>query len=191
MLDASIIAYDIAIAFIIGIVSSISSVLLLYKLKPNLQISSKIARQIGSDGVPFYAIKVINHGKCAVKNVHADLEYLIPRNVPNGVVYETIGIELRKQVNYIKGKGKHNGNFYIFNTKEDLNATWFDPNNMQVIIRVYCEHTIFSTGKMFTYTYKHKASDIVLGTYEYGNTLSIIPDTNIGYAKIDKDTKSE
>lgn len=70
-------------------------------MKPKVEISPIIAKQTDTKGNYFYGIKVINKGRCAIKNIDVTWEVLIPKSVPGGVRYEFIPIELRKVVKYI------------------------------------------------------------------------------------------
>lgn len=170
--------HDIVTSFffslVTGIVASIFSTIFIYMMKPRVEISPIIAKQTDTKGNYFYGIKVINKGRCAIKNIDVTWEILIPKSVPGGVRYEFIPIELRKVVKYIDGKNRKNRNMYIYNTKENVEEMWTDTINWQISFRMYCEHAIFSTGKQFVKIYYHKPTDIVEGVFKAGNSLEIV-----------------
>lgn len=170
--------HDIAISFIFslatGIVASIFSTIFLYMMKPRVEISSIIAKQTDTKGNHFYGIKVINKGRCAIKNIDVTWEILIPKRVSGEIRYEFIPIELRKVAKYIDGKNRKNRNTYIYNTKENVEEMWADPTNWQILFKMYCEHAIFSTGRQFEKIYYYKPTDIVEGVFRAGNSLDIV-----------------
>ncbi len=63
-------------------------------MKPRVKISPIIAKQTDTKGNYFYGIKVINKGRCAIKNIDVTWEILIPKSVPGGVRYEFIPIDI-------------------------------------------------------------------------------------------------
>lgn len=156
-----------------GIIASLSSVLLLHSIKPRIEISSKIAKQKDSRGKTYFGVKVVNKSKSAIKNINVSWEILIPQNVPGGVRYETITLKLRKERTYIEGK-RENKNVYIFNTEDNIQNLWSDSRHMYVLFRIYCEHAVFSTGKLFKQKYMFKKNDIIDGTFEAGDSMKII-----------------
>jgi len=90
------------VSVISGIFTSFSFYSFLRLLKPNIKISPKIARD-RKEGI--VKIKVINLAKRDALDIRAELVLLVPKNVPNGIIYVRKPIELKK--NYLMNLSKY------------------------------------------------------------------------------------
>lgn len=130
----------LAINIMINLVAAALFLVMLSKLKPNLEVSKVIADRGQNNGVARFAIKVINKGRRNAINVRAELSLVRVRIVPNGSVSNTRRIPLKKDSVFILqkyDKSDQEAHYaFRFTTDEDyrfimarrFNAILYDKN---------------------------------------------------------------
>lgn len=168
------------IALVTGFVTSVFSSLFLYlmmwSLKPDVEISPKIAHYTlhGQDRFHF---KVINKTWFnRVINVKCELLLLQDVNVDGGTNVAIITIPLvTDQTWYIKRRCLSEKGSYaaIFSTTENLDERWSNPNTQRLQFQLICKHALSGFSKVFAFTYYRKQACIVNGAFAFGDTFRI------------------
>src|SRR4051794_37454068 len=100
---------DTVLSIVLGIISSLASsmlyLLVIFKVRPNLNISSKIAHVINSRGEGYYSVKVINRSRFEATNLKIEFEVLTPIPIPGepgGYIVDSNPLGLKyKEVMYL------------------------------------------------------------------------------------------
>jgi hypothetical protein len=173
---------DVFGSIVIGIVSSIiSSLIWLYffsMLRPKIEISAKIAKDINSaDGKPVYIFKVINRSRRSIMNVRARLSLLKPFIVPEGQVNLATQIPLKTDdvfsLKHFDSADKNADYAFRFVTHEDLDSIWSNDEAQFIILRIYAMDSLSGLGKLFERKYMLRRDSIRKGTFVAGNSFEI------------------
>jgi hypothetical protein len=170
----------------IGALSSlIASIVWLFafsRIRPNIQISDKIAKTVDRNNETVYKIKVINRGKRPIMNVQAKFALAkfalaTPRIVPNGFVIRIINIELQTHELFALAKfdkGDEEAEYaYRFLTYENLDEAWIDDKLSYLVFRIYATDSLSGLGKLFERKLRLKRSSIIEGDFEVGDSFEI------------------
>ena len=165
------------IAIFVGIFSSlIASVffyLLLYRTRPKIEISDKIAKTPSGKS---YVIKVINKSKRDAIDIKAELLLMKSVNVSNGIIWRRKKIPLNREYLFVLNKFSNNDqetNYaFRFTTNEDIEKLWNDENQY-LFFQVYAKDELSGFGKVFSKKYYRKNSAIKKGRFKLGDTFEI------------------
>jgi len=160
------------ISVISGVFASFSFYVFLRVLKPNIKISPKIARD-KKEGI--IKIKVVNLAKRDALDIRAELVLLVPKNVPNGIIYVRKPIELKK--NYLINLSKYskqdkNANYaFRFRANDSFIDDW-NYNGQYLIFKLIAKDEVSGFSKVFIKEYFSKG-DIIDGDFEMGVSMEI------------------
>ena len=163
-----------------GILSSLGAsavfVYLMYRQRPELQLSTKIAKTtIGGNTV--YAFKVINAGKRDAISVIAELFLIQPHVVEGGIGYNIMEIDLVRNKLFhmrpLKKVGDKFGAVFEFITTEDLESEWDGFKNSYILFRVTAQDSISQFTHVFTSEFKTSENTIVCGRFGKGANMEI------------------
>ena len=157
-------------------VASIVWFVLFSRLKPEIEISPKIARCIDSKDNVKYKIKIINKTKYDV-NIEAKLYVVRTENGIDGEICIRKRISLIVDKLFLLRKFKKNDEkdryAFRFILKKDINKVWVDDTNQRLRFCIYAKHSLSGFGKSFVQEYRKKDLDIKDGDYVIGNTFDI------------------
>jgi hypothetical protein len=167
------------LGLITGVASSfVASILFLYcmfRMRPNVRISSCIARQTDTEGT-FYAFKIVNRTRRPVVDVHAELSILQPRGVHGGIVWWSTRLSLVKPHVFEIGRWSLTDSSadyaFRFVTEEPLHEKWRD-NKDCVRLTIVASDSLTGFRKTFKKTY-HCLSDIKDGAHKFGPELDVV-----------------
>ena len=165
----------------IGALSSlIASIVWLFAfslIRPNIQISDKIAKTVDRNNETVYKIKVINRGRRPIMNVQAKFAVATPRIAPNGFVIRIINIELQTHELFALAKfdkGDEEAQYaYRFLTYENLDTAWIDDKLSYLVFRIYATDSLSGLGKLFERKLRLKRNSLIEGDFEVGDSFEI------------------
>ncbi len=168
-------------AIIIGVLSSfISSIIFLFtlsRLRPRIDISKMISKDIDSNGKPIYRIKVINRNKRPIINIKAQLTLVKPWMSPGGAIIKSTDIKLKRsdpiEIAKYDRNDKEASFAYRFLTYEDIDNLWGDDKQRYLRFRIFASDSLSGLGKVFKQNYHIKRSAIVDGDFEFGDSLNV------------------
>lgn len=162
--------------FISALCASAVFVLLMYRQRPKLQLSSKIAKTTFED-TTVYAFKVINTGRRDAISVIAELFLIQPTVVEGGIGYNIIEIVLVRNklfhIRPLKKVGDKFGAVFEFITAEDLEAEWGKFQNSYLLFRVTAQDSLSLFSHVFTSEFDSPEKAIVAGRFAKGAKMSI------------------
>jgi hypothetical protein len=172
---------DMIESIIIGTLSSlIASIVWLFtfnRVRPNIQISDKIAKTVDRNNDTVYKIKVINRGKRPIINVQAKFTVATPKIVPNGFITRTVNVVLQTNelfaLQRFDQQDKEAEYAYRFITYENLDEAWVDDKISYAVFRIYAVDSLSSLGKLFEKKFRLKRNSIIEGDFETGNSFNI------------------
>ena len=164
--------------FVSAIWASAVFVYLMYRQRPQLELSTKVAKTtIG--GKTVYAFKVINSGRRDAISIIAELVLIQPHVVEGGIGYNIMEIDLVRNKLFhmrpLKKVGDKFGAVFEFITTEDLESEWNDFKNSYLLFRVTAQDAISQFTHVFTSEYKSPDKSIVYGRFGKGAKMSISP----------------
>jgi|SRR6266568_1049088 len=172
---------DMIIAGLItGIVSSLFAsiffVFLMYRMKPKLRLSAKIAKTV-FEGQTVYAFKVINAGKRDAISLVAELLLIQPVVVEGGVGYNVIEIPLaRNKLFHIRPLSKVGDKFgavFEFITTENIEEEWTKYNNSYLLFRLTAQDALSMFYHVFSCEFDSPENGIVTGRFAKGAKMDI------------------
>ena len=171
-------------AIIIGLTSGFFSslcasavfVLLMYRQRPKLKLSTKIAKTTIEDKT-FYAFKVINTGRRDAISIVAELLLIQPTVVEGGVGYNIIEIPLVRNklfhIQPLKRVGNKFGAIFEFITTEDLEAEWNRFQDSYLLFRVIAQDSLTLFTHVFSSEFESPGKAIRVGRFARGAKLNI------------------
>lgn len=163
---------SLLIGVVSGIVSSLIIYFLVFKIKPNVKISTQIAKSYDENNNAVYRVKIVNASKFAIYNLRYSLEYC--NEGSDGIIFLE-SIPSRKGVlNYIsKNKKEDTTDKHAVRISYDFNEQKFALDDSS-----YLRFTFIAThGFTNTTQYIEKnfyKKDIIEGSFETGNSLKIL-----------------
>lgn len=164
--------------FISALCASVTFVLLMYRQRPKLELSRKIAKT-SFEGKTLYALKVVNAGRRDAISINAELFLLQPHPVEGGTGYNIIEIALvRRKLFHIRPLSKVGDKFgavFEFITSEDLEAEWSKFQNSYLLFRVTAQDSLSLFSRVFTSEYDSPEKTIVVGRFAKGASMNVAP----------------
>lgn len=166
---------DIAIQFLIGILSSLVFVLVILRLlKPKIKISDKICYKNDENGNKFYFFKIVNNSIYDAYSIKFELHKKTPYIVDKTKVNHNIDkVELSKSSIYSiprrkkeKGYGEHG---ILIRTFEDLSEE-IDTENLEYVLFVSAKHGLSNLTSVTTMSFED-SSVFHNGNFKFGTNL--------------------
>ena len=169
------------LAIIIGVLSSfvasIIFLLCLSKIKPNIVISDKIAKNKDSTGNINYKIKFINTTSRSIINVKAELKIITLTAMPGGMIEQNKTIPLINneimQISKFDLKDKNAEYAYRLTTNENIEELWKDDEHSFLRFIISAKDSLSGLGKVFYKDYYVEKNSIEEGGFEFGNSFNI------------------
>jgi len=162
--------------FVSALCASAVFVLLMYRQRPRLQLSTQIAK-ITIDDKTFYAFKVVNIGRRDAIAVTAELLLIQPTVVEGGIGYNVIEIALVRNklfhIRPIKKVGDKFGALFEFVTVDDLEAEWSKFQNSYLLFRVTAQDSLSLFTHVFTAEFESPDDAIIVGRFAKGGKMDI------------------
>jgi len=162
-----------------SLVASILFLLFISRIRPNIEISSSIANIPVPEAHKSleYNIKVINRNKRPVINVRAELCLVTIKQIPNGSLYVTTDIKLKRnnifEIAAFNKKAKAAEYAFRFTTFENLDKIWKNDTKSFIRFRIYATDALTGFGRVFTHDYRVKRLAIKHGEFYSGNSFKI------------------
>ncbi|NOX37708.1 MAG: hypothetical protein GXO78_09245 [Calditrichaeota bacterium] len=168
------------IAILIGIFSSLIAsftfIFFLARLRPRIEISSKIAKRIGENQNPEYRIKIINRTPRSIINIKAQLHLMAPVSTPGGIIMTSKEIKLKRdeimEISRFNKKDPLAGYAFRFVTFENIDEIWQDDTHFFLRFRIHATDSFSGFSRVFVKDYHKKRSSIKEGEFEFGNSLN-------------------
>lgn len=173
---------DYLLAIIIGVLSSFVASLIflifLTRIRPNIIISDKIAKNTESiTGDVTYKIKLINKTPRSIMNVKAQLKLVSLTAMPGGIIEENITIPLKineiMEIPKFDLKDKNAEYAYRLTTIENIEKLWEDDAQSFLRFKISATDSLSGFGKVFYNDYYVKKISIEEGGFEFGNSFNI------------------
>lgn len=172
---------DILINVLVGVISGIvaSSVFfwLIFRLKPNVDISPYITTEYDDDGTPYYRFKIINRTRRSITNVQCKLVMSKDRNVPQGKIRINEDLTLkREQIFEIAPYSKKDADAhyaYRLVTYDDLETIWDDNDMAYLRLMVSATDSVSNFSRITTRSFHDKRTVLIRGSHVFGNSLDV------------------
>ena len=170
------------LAIIIGVLSSFVAsfifLLFLARIRPNIIISDKIAKNIDSiTGNVTYIIKLINKTHRPIINVKVQLKLISLTAMPGGIIEKNKRIPLRiseiMEISKFDLKDKNAEYAYRLTTAENIEELWEDDAHSFLRFKISATDSLSGLGKVFYKDYYVKKNSIEEGGFEFGNSFNI------------------
>lgn len=153
-----------------GIVSSGIIYVLVFKIKPTVEVGNKIAKSY-EDGKIIYRIKIINKSRFAIFNLKYSLHYC---NAQTDGIVQIREIEpFKKPLFFVSSACKKD-----MNDKHAVRISYLIDDEFEFCEGAYLKFTLIAThGFTNTSTYIEKKFDkdsIIEGRFETGNSLKVL-----------------
>jgi len=162
--------------FVSALCASAVFVLLMYRQRPKLQLSTKIAKTT-IDGQTFYALKVINTGRRDAISIVAELVLIQQTVVEGGIGYNVIELDLvRNKLFHLRPLSKVGDKFgavFEFLTTEDLETEWENFHDSYLVFRVTAQDSLSLFTHVFTAEFESPEKAIVVGRFAKGAKMTI------------------
>lgn len=170
------------LAIIIGVLSSFVASLvflfLLTRIRPNIEISDKIAKNRDSttDDVN-YRIKIINKTSRSIINVQAQLHLISIIAVAGGMIEHNKKIALRTdkimELSKFNLKDKNAEYAYRFIPTKNIEELWDDDVHSFLRFKISATDSLSGFCKVVKKDFHVKNNSIEEGVFEFGNSLDI------------------
>lgn len=158
-----------------GLLSSAAFTALLFRLKPQLEISPWIAHESDAAG-DFFVFKVVNRSSRPAINVRVDASLAKGVQVKGGINYWTTEISVVKPVVFeLAGYDPKDqvGEFaQRFVTTEDIEGAWTEDHAM-ILFRVIATDSFSGFSRAYKQEYRTKRNSIRKGSHEFGLGLEV------------------
>ncbi len=168
----------VVLATLVGLITSGIFLFVLARFRPMIDISPVIARGADTnDGRTIYRIKVINHTRCPIVDIKAQLHIFKNHQTATGEIWKSKAIALRRSDPMVIDKYDRadvDANYaYRFVTYDDLESIWNDDNVQFLRFRIYAKHSISGFGGFSYHDYRLKRNSIKPGEFSKGDTFEI------------------
>ena len=165
-------------SILIGVLSSLSAsglfLLVLFRLRPRIEISPEIADQSNSDG-PCFAFKFVNRSTYQAFDISIEAILITPIQVPGGPVNNAKEVVLRKshfhELGGFSPKDKEAHYAFRVATLEDLRSLWVSDTQF-LRVNVVARHALSGFSSVQTMVFNTKAQ-IKKGKHRFGNHLNV------------------
>lgn len=169
-------------SILIGVFSSLSAsalfLVLLFRLRPKLEVSSEIADQ-SDDGGPCYAFKIVNRSRYQAFDISLEAMLITPKQVPGGPVNHVTELILRKshfqECGGFSPADKEAHYAFRVATLDNLRDLWVS-DTQYLRVNVVSRHALSGFSGVQTMIFNTK-SQIKKGKHRFGNSLVVEPIT--------------
>ncbi len=170
------------LTIIIGILSSfVASLVFLFfltRVKPNIIISKKIAKQTDSAHEVRYRIKIINKTPRYITNVNPQLHLVSLVATAGGMIKRSRRIPITPnevvELSKFDTKDTNAEYAYRFIIDENIEELWEDDVHSFLRFRISANDSLSGFNKVFEREFHTKRNSIQEGEFEFGNSLEII-----------------
>ena len=161
----------------IGLLTSLLFLIIISRFRPNIQISTNIAKVASKkySGKMAYVVKIVNKSRRAAVDVKARLAMVQEKIVPDGSIMRTTDFELEKDSQFeIPGfdKKEPEASAFRFVTYDDVETKWNDDKASLMFV-VYAKDSLTGFGKVFTQKYYLKRMTLKEGSFKAGVSMEI------------------
>ena len=170
---------DIILSVVIGLLSSLlASVVFLSflnSMKPKVLIAPSIAMRKKENKFD-YSIKIINRTRVPILNVRIRLELIDLHNVPGGKLFQegTLSQYDVFQIERFDKKDVDASYAFRFRISDSIIHDKWTVDNSHLKLTLLATHSTSGFTKVFEQKYFYKETDLVNGTYEFGNSLDVV-----------------
>lgn len=162
----------------VGIFSSFAAssafLLVLFKLRPKIEISEEIADQSNQNG-PCFAFKLINKSRYQIFDISMEAMLITPVQVPGGAVYNPTELPLRRSHFHELGgfNKKDTTAHYALRvaTLVDLREVWKSDSQF-LRVNVVSRHALSGFSGVHTMVF-HTKGQIKIGKHRFGESLAV------------------
>jgi len=168
-------AWDIALSVLSGLIASAVFLLVLFNLRPRLEISPWIAREQDKDG-KFFSFKAINRSSRPCHNVRVEATLAQPRLVEKGHVYWTRPLPINKadvfEMQRLDRNDRDANYAWRFVTEVDLDDVWTSDDSL-VRFRVIATDSLTNFSRSFTREFRLPRNSIKDGSHHFGEDMEV------------------
>ena len=166
---------------IIGVISSLTAsaafLFVLFRFRPNIEISPYIAVGTALDGNPHYRLKIINRAPRKIVNVRVRLLVCNRASVPGGFITNNQAVRLKTSEVFHIGKyskkDKSAEYAYRFVCYEDLESLWVEGRGNHMKFRIIATDSLTGFSKVFYRRFHIKRTTLIPGSHEFGDSLEV------------------
>jgi hypothetical protein len=164
---------------LIGVASSlVASTLfigLLYRLRPNIAISSEIARHTQSNGSYGYGFKFINRSIYPAIDVQVEIALYTPRAIANGQINDSEVLVNYKRFSVDAQNDPteaYSNEFWVTYTGR-LEQRWKD-DSQYLVVRIIARHALSQFSSVRTQHFNRKETCVKDGQFANGSSLRVV-----------------
>jgi hypothetical protein len=160
----------------INLIASMFFLIVLFGMKPKIEISKLIAKSKSYDDKDEYLIKIINKGLYPVINIKAEMFFINKATVHGGFIDEHIRIPLKMDsimvLNRIIKEAPSDDYTFHFSTRENIIEKLKNDKNLTLRIKILATHSLTNFSKVFIMNYS--GIDVIKNNeFCYGDSLEI------------------
>jgi hypothetical protein len=150
--------------------------LALFRIRPNIAISDKIAKGKTDDNQTAYRIKLVNLSRRAAVDLHVSIFRDTLRNVPDGEVHRLKPLAIRSTPGHMlhsyRKKDPDSRYALRLRIEDDLDAVWTDDDVESLVVRIYARDSMSGAYRHFEHVYRKK-SVIKIGSFHKGKSFDV------------------
>lgn len=172
---------NVVLSVAIGVVSSLTAsaafLFVLFRFRPNIEISPYISVGKDSDGNTQYRIKIVNRTPRKIINVRVKLILGTKVNIPGGIITNNKQLMLRTpdlfHVGKYSKKDKGANYAYRFITDEDIESLWQEGQGNHIKFLIIATDSLTGFSKVFFRRFHVKRTTLVTGSHIHGDSLEV------------------
>jgi hypothetical protein len=165
------------VPILIGLLTSFWFLIIISRFRPNIHISTNIAKvpSVIHSGKFAYVIKIVNKSRRAAVDVKVRFASVQEKSVPDGLIMKTTDFKVEKDSEFeIPGFDKKDpeASAFRFVTYDDIEKEWSDDKAFLMFV-VYAKDSLTGVGKVFTQKYFLKRTALKEGSFKVGASMEI------------------
>jgi hypothetical protein len=165
---------------LIGVLSSMMASLvvwlLLFRVRPKIDISPVIARTTGPNGEISFRVKIVNKTRRPAIDLQASIYLDTLRKVPNGDVHMLHKLPLKSTAGFmLHGYNKKDSDARYARRlliEDDIDATWLDDQHASIVMRLFARDGMSGAFQQCEQIYRLKR-EIKDGSFHWGDSFEV------------------
>jgi hypothetical protein len=166
---------------VIGVLASViaSAIfwVVLFQIRPKIEISPQISRSINSDGSKGFRVKLINRSRRAAVDLQPSVFLDTLRKHKTGDVHMLRLLPVKSTPGFLfHGYDKNDADARYARRlliTDDLDATWVDDQISSIVVRLFARDGRSGAFRQFEQTYRLKRDAIKDGDFDWGDSFEI------------------
>lgn len=157
-------------------VASVVFWLALFRVRPKIVISDKIAKGLTDDGDTAYRIKIVNKSRRSAVDLHVAVYRDTYRNVPDGQVHRLKPLKIRSTPGYMlhgyRCRDAESRYALRLRIDEDVDQVWTDDSIQSLVVRIYARDSMSGAYRHFEHAYTQRTC-ITPGSFHKGDSFEV------------------